>query len=185
MQGSKSRSSTAQGSIPISTISKPYAPKKLHFADSLSSFGGTAVAQDTWTEIDLEKSAGLPLPSPTSSTPPSYTQQQPAITTATGSGPIFPPRVPRPSSRACLQPQVSHPSLRTMGSHDRIYISDAYPESPRSRSPSPAPFSNTVPAPFHRPLTPPSVYPITLPHARTQSLDVIHVIVHKQSTEAV
>jgi hypothetical protein len=177
MQGSSP--STPHGSLPLS-ISKPYAPKKLHLVDSLSSFGRNEIALDTYTEIDLEKSAGLS--SPASSAPPSYSHQRDADITVT-----HPQYVSPQPSRTYPQPQASHPSLRTVGSHDRIYISDIYHESPvsRTRSPSPAPFSDVVPAPFHRPFTPPNVYPVTLPHPGTQSLDVMHVIVQKKSTEAI
>jgi hypothetical protein len=158
--------------------------KKFRQADSLtSSLAGSDFELDTYTEIDvdIEKSAGLS--SPSSSAPPHYSYPQPHPSHDDASITETMDCTSPQSSRTCLDTKHSNYSLRTADSRDRIYITDAYhePRLERTRTPSPAPFSNVVVPPFHRPFTPPSVYPATLPHAGTPSLDAIHVTVHTQS----
>ncbi|RDB18160.1 Pheromone B alpha 2 receptor [Hypsizygus marmoreus] len=174
--------SSAHGSLPVYTPRSPL-PKKRHRADSLSSsLAGDEHELSTYVNLDIEKSAGL---SSTTSfpPPPSYYRPQPhdEVSPSSEAGLSCPPSPQL--SRARLDPQPSMQSLRTVDSSDRIYISEAFYESVlvRTRTPSPAPFSDVIPAPFHRPFTPPNLYPMTLPHPGTQSLDAIRVTVHTQS----
>lgn len=168
-------SGSKPGSTPTSALPvyspRSSLPKKYHTSDSLSSsLAGSELELDTYTEIDIdvEKSAGL-------SSPPDYS---PNHTSTSDRGHLRPPSPG--SSWTCLDAKPSQQSLRTINSRDRMYISDTSP-SARTRTPSPAPFSDVVVPPFHRPFTPPSVYPVTLPNAGTLSLDAIRVTVHTQS----
>lgn len=175
--------STPQGSLPAYTPKSPEL-KKFRPADSFpSSVADTDYELDTYTEIDvdIEKSAGLS--SLSSSAPPHYSYPPPHPSYDNSSTAETINCISPQSSKTCLDTKNSNHSLRTAESRDRIYITDVYnePRQERTRTPSPAPFSNVVVPPFHRPFTPPSVYPVTLPHAGTLSLDAIRVTVHTQS----
>jgi len=175
----KSGSTPSGGSLPVYTPKFPIQKKRR--PDSLaSSLDGSDVELDTYTEVDLEKSAGSP--SFSSTAPPEYSNPRNHGDDASASELNHGP--PSQSSKS-IGTKNSNLTLRSSDSRGRIYISDAFEPPatthPRTRTPSPAPFSNVTIPPHDRPFTPPSVYPAALPHSGRGRADAIWVTVHKES----